>query len=367
MFLKSTDDSMLDTLQKMSGTTHRVYKDSKTVTRDAERIWMQNEGKVSYTMNTREEPVIKYNDMAFINERNSILFRAGDSPIWNRNETILPMSWRLFKNTIIQPGKEYDLQTVPSLSTAMEFDVRKNQPDFLKMLDKRMSQAYEADMCMKNYQAAYGYSDYQIEQLDPDVYADEILDMINMYLRSKNEAFAGEEEDFDYIDEPDDLFSEIQSNDEVKEAIAQEQVKQEQRDRAVYAQGLIAKSDLIVGPNPTHNLDKELIKAYLDVKGKMEQDSGYFTVVNGSLCGKDGKRYITREDSSEDLQALNDAAQDKDSNVFAEEKISRKELQQFGSFTVRDDFIHFLVSLPKWDFADGEFDKALARILLADE
>ena len=86
---------MLDTLQKMSGTTHRTYTVQKPVTRDLERIWMKNEGKASYQMSTKEEPVIKYNDMAFISERNSMIFRAGDSPIWNRNETILPMSWRL--------------------------------------------------------------------------------------------------------------------------------------------------------------------------------------------------------------------------------------------------------------------------------
>ena len=107
VFLKSTDDSMLDTLQKMSGTTHRSFRDSKTVTQDNERLFMQNKGEVTYTITTKEVPVISYNDMAFISERNSIVFRAGDSPVWNRNETILPMSWRLFTNTIVHDGHEY--------------------------------------------------------------------------------------------------------------------------------------------------------------------------------------------------------------------------------------------------------------------
>jgi hypothetical protein len=180
VFLKSTDDSMLDTLQKMSGTTHQSYTDSKTITRDMQSVikMTQNEGKASYTMTTKEVPVISYNDMAFISERNSIVFRAGDSPIWNRNETILPMSWRLFKTTITQPGKEYTLQTIPTLSTAMDFDVRKNQPNFAKMLEKRMEQAYLAAEAQQSYQEAYGYSDYDIEQLDPDNYADEIMDII---------------------------------------------------------------------------------------------------------------------------------------------------------------------------------------------
>lgn len=363
VFLKSTDDSMLDTLQKMSGTTHRVYKDSKTVTRDAERLFMQNEGKVSYTMNVREEPVIKYNDMAFINERNSIVFRAGDSPIWNRNETILPMAWRLLHtNPIKQPGKEYDLQTVPSLSTAIDFDVRKNQPDFVKMLDKRMSQAYEADACMKNYQNAYGYSDYEIEQIDPDVYADEIMDMINMYLRSKNEAFAGEEEDFDYIDAPDAIFDDMEENTEVKDAVAQKMQEQADRDKQIYAGGCIARSDLVVGPNIKHQLDDVFIRAYNDVRGRFEQDRS-FRVANGSLLSADGTPYIIKADVSSDLQVINDAAEDKKSTVYAEGRISSKEIGQFGTYTVTDDFIKYLVSLPKWTFAGGEFDRAVGKLL----
>ena len=54
IFLKSTDDAMIDTLQKMSGTTHRVFTNSKTVTKDLERIVLQNEGKISYTMSSQE-------------------------------------------------------------------------------------------------------------------------------------------------------------------------------------------------------------------------------------------------------------------------------------------------------------------------
>lgn len=107
VFLKSTDDSMLDTLQKMSGTTHKVFTNSKTITRDTEAVFQNlsgNEGKTSYTMTAQEVPVISYNDMAFISPRNSIVFRAGDSPIWNRNETILPMSWRLRAHDIKQLG-----------------------------------------------------------------------------------------------------------------------------------------------------------------------------------------------------------------------------------------------------------------------
>lgn len=64
VFLKSTDDSMLDTLEKMSGKTHVSRKNQKTITRDLEKLFLPNEGKVSYTVQLQEEPVISYNDSA---------------------------------------------------------------------------------------------------------------------------------------------------------------------------------------------------------------------------------------------------------------------------------------------------------------
>src|SRR5699024_5937940 len=104
-----------------------------------ERMLSKNEGRISYTMSTKERSVIQFNDMLFIPPRNSMVFRSGESPIWNRRNTILPMSWRLLKDTIVQPGvDEYSLQTVPTLSTALDFDIRKNQPDFYRMLKKRV-------------------------------------------------------------------------------------------------------------------------------------------------------------------------------------------------------------------------------------
>src|SRR5699024_5058947 len=120
VFLKSNDDSMLDTLEKMSGERHTVYMESKTVTQDKSQMVksMSVEGKASYTMSAKAEPVISYKDLAFLPERNSIVFRAGDPVVWNRNETILPMSWRMFQDTIEHPAHDYTLQTIPSMSSA---------------------------------------------------------------------------------------------------------------------------------------------------------------------------------------------------------------------------------------------------------
>lgn len=367
VFLKSTDDSMLDTLQKMSGTTHRAYTDSKTVTRDMEKIWMKNEGKVSYTMTTREQPVISYNDMAFISERNSIVFRAGDSPIWNRNETILPMSWRLFSNTIVQPGKDYSLQTIPTLSSAIDFDVRRNQPDFRKMLDKRMQQAIVAPQAKETYQTAYNYTDYDVEKQDPDIYSDEVMDLINRIIRAQDEDTEQDAygEDAEYEQEFHPEWAElVEDNPEQAVATAEAEAKYEEHTAKIYACGMLSKDDLVsMGDKINHALDKDIISVYSEIKSYMWLDTDYFVNRNGSLYGTDGTLYIKSVHVSDELSKLNEAAKDEKSNVFAENDIDEKDLSAFGSYEVTDDFYRFLASLDSWKFAKGKFDNEMYRQL----
>lgn len=353
VFLKSTDDSMLDTLQKMSGTTHRSYTDSKTITRDKQRIFMQNESKVSYTMTTKEVPVISYNDMAFISPNNSIIFRAGDPPIWNRNETVLPMSWRLFTNTIVHAGHEYSLQTIPTLSSALDFDVRKNQPDFTQMLNKRMEQAIIAVKAKTAYQEAYMYTDYQISQLDPDVYSDEIMSIINAYLRKKNEEVNEDADDFDYNNPDADWIRDIEANKEVETARIEAEKRQAENDRKKFAQGTLSPGAFVsVAGQANHNMDKDIIAVYVDAIGGFKRDTQNFMVRNNSLYSADGQiLYIESVSNSEDLKNLNQAAQDENSKVYSEGKI-----EQHQSYVVTDAFLKFLATRDRWDFAEGRFE-----------
>ena len=394
VFLKSTDDSMLETLSKMSGIRHKAYKESKTITQDQGSIvkMTKTEGKVSYTMTVKEEPVISYNDMAFISERNSIVFRAGDSPIWNRNETILPMSWRLFKNTITHPGKEYSLQTIPTLSTAMDFDVRKNQPNFRKMLEKRMEQAYAATEAQKEYQDAYGYSDYEIEQLDPDVYSDEIMDMICTALSPEEVKTAisvnadgltekddnGEyQEMFDYMYgnqdkdsskftvEQDiyDEFATIEENKEQQDAINEIAAKYgiEDANKLRYAGGQISRDMIVSLTGISHSLDEIIIRVYKNIRGKMDSDDEYFIARNGHLYSVDGKLYIKNLTSQDNLDQLNEDIHDENSRVFADGDLHKEDTQTIGSYEVKDAFLKFLCTFNgPWPFADGEFDARMA-------
>lgn len=344
---------MLDTLQKMSGTTHRSYTDSKTITRDKQRIFMQNESKVSYTMTTKEVPVISYNDMAFISPSNSIIFRAGDPPIWNRNETVLPMSWRLFTNTIVHAGHDYSLQTIPTLSSALDFDVRKNQPDFTQMLNKRMEQAIIAVKAKTAYQEAYMYTDYQISQLDPDVYSDEIMAIINAYLRKKNEEVNEDADDFDYNNPDADWIRDIEANKEVEVARIEAEKRQAENDRKKFAQGTLSPGAFVsVAGQANHNMDKDIIAVYVDAIGGFKRDTQNFMVRNNSLYSADGQiLYIESVSNSEDLKNLNQAAQDENSKVYSEGKI-----EQHQSYVVTDAFLKFLATRDRWDFAEGRFE-----------
>jgi conserved hypothetical protein len=353
VFLKSTDDSMLDTLQKMSGTTHRSYTDSKTITRDKQRIFMQNESKVSYTMTTKEVPVISYNDMAFISPSNSIIFRAGDAPIWNRNETVLPMSWRLFTNTIVHAGHDYSLQTIPTLSSALDFDVRKNQPDFTQMLNKRMEQAIISVKAKTAYQTAYGYSDYQMSQLDPDVLSDDIMSIINAYLRKKNEEENDNEDTgFDYNNQGD-WMADMMDNPEVQAEADAAKQRKDAHERKKFAQGKISPADLTsVAGQANHSLDKDIIAVFVDAIGAFRQDTENFRFNNGDLYSADGRTlYIQNTSNSDDLKILNQAAKDTSTGVYADSNI-----EQHASYQVTDEFIRFLASRDRWDFANGKFE-----------
>lgn len=418
VFLKSTDDTMIETLSKMSGTRHKTYTDSKTITRDMQAIIKatQNEAKTSYTMTTKEEPVIAYNDMAFISERNSIVFRAGDSPIWNRNETILPMSWKLFSNKIIKPGKDYTLQTIPTLSTAMDFDVRKNQPNFQMMLKKRMDQAYIASEAMKKYQEAYDYDDYEMSQLDPDNLSDEIMDLINMMLNPDEISGAIQdaavndtkiddddlEEMFDYMfgsqsktdskyhHESTDVVNEFDLISENTEQIranedAQSQVKGDSVKR--YAGKQLSRDDIVSKLGISHAYDDQIIYIYKKLRNLMEADDQYFTIQDStyekeytykkqsaddkgvkdkmtvhvhSLCDKNGVVLIKTERGEDHIKLINEAAKSSNSRVFAENDMSTEDAEAIGETSVTDAFLRFLCTFEgAWPFADGKFEEMM--------
>ncbi|WP_316042295.1 TraM recognition domain-containing protein [Nocardiopsis sp. CNR-923] len=378
VFLKSTDDSMLDTLEKMSGKRHTTYMDSKTVTQDKGHVvkGMSVEGKVSYTMSTKEEPVISYNDMAFISERNSIVFRAGDSPVWNRNETILPMSWRMFRDTIKQPGHDYTLQTIPTLSSAVDFDVRMNQPDFEAMLAKRMQQAELTAECREKHRTAHDLSEVDVARLDPDTYANEVMELVDA---ARGEAYAEEHDlaDSDDVDLEDlenavNLDMPWEFDTATQQAVDSQQARMTEFRRLRYADNLISRDMLVhfsSDPARPHAgaldgpLDAQIVEAYRSVRPALERDGAHFSVSpDGALRSADGSQvYISRQDESEAMRRLQRASESETERVFTEDP---EHLTDLHGFRVHGAFYEFLAEREGWlDLARGEFDRAMADVM----
>ena len=418
VFLKSTDDTMLDMLSKLSGTTHKAYRDSKTVTRDMKDVVNPVEGKLSYTISVTEEPVISFNDLVFLSERNSIVFRAGDPPVWNRNETILPMSWRLFKNTIQVPGKEYSLQTIPTLSSAADFDVRFNQPNFTDMLTKRVRQAIKAQRAEEIYQNAYGYSDFEMSQLDPDVKSRELMDVISTMMRAdalmKSSADETQQEWMqqdaemdelgispDMMPMPDNvqqtpgmspdevleqsianesqqLESQATENTDVKEETGRMAQLAKHMAEPRYAGGRFSRDMLIsiesgvgVGDEgdfdiqslikqgtPNHGNDEVLIGAYAESVHNFGQDDNYITGDDKSLSLADGTVLIEPIDVSADVAELSKQSKEEDSRVYnaGDKPIDEAMANAQSRFEPTANFHRHLASLRNWDnVADGKF------------
>lgn len=346
IFLKSEESDMLKELETMSGITHVSMINQKTVTRDMEKIAFANEGKASYMMETKEVPVITTNDLKSLPENNAIVFKAGESPIWNRNETIMPVSRKLHENTITVPGvSDYTLQTIPTLSTAMDFDLKKNQPDFLAMLEKRKKQALYSSECITAYNKAFGYNETDIQRLDKDVYANDVMNLIDSKIRTEDKTSDT------VITDNTSVINEVSSV--AKNEAAKNELK--------YADKTISIADLVSGNKVSHLLDEDFIYVYREIRGDMDRDP-LFSCINGSLYSSDGNiLYLEKIDSSE-VMKLAEASREKDTNVYMDFNLSKEDAETFAGYRVTDDFVKLLASLPSWDMiAKGRFEQLMAQ------
>lgn len=357
VFLKSNDDEMIERLQKLSGNTHVTYQDSKTVTRDAERLMMQTEGKISYNISTQERSVLSYNDFATLPPRNAILLRAGDMPVWSRNQMILPMSWRLFKDTIEKPGVKYSLQTIPTLSSALDFDVKLNQPNFETMLNKLIKQAENAAKAKEIFAKGYGYSDFDVSRLDEDVYSEEVMNIIDDIAFGEGHTSVVNISDENEAEKATgDVKLENVENTEVKESVKKAEVNRQYMEEKVFADGRLSRSALMRGDQQMANrqLESVIIEAFLGCRQYFEKDP-QFRMMNAGMADKNGEAYITfyRHEDAGDLRST------------AGESLSEEEVDQVsGNYGVTDAFFLFLAKQDNWrNIANGMFEKEMVKRL----
>lgn len=355
---------MLETLTKLSGIHHRRTIEQEVITADEGKQFNSQESMVSITKSQKEEPVITMNDLLYIGQskQNSVVFRAGDFPIWNRNNTALPMSWRLLKDTIKVPGKEYSLQTIPTLSTASEFDVRKNQPNFYTLLEKRVRQARLVPGLIEKYRDMHGYSEYEMEQLDPDVLADEIMAAVQIIIEEEDRAASMSDAEYygldEFNDEDIDWSSDVDvyDNMELAEELAISEKEQSEEQFKRYANGLLSRADICPHGMPNRQFCALFAKAYQQSRQAFANDQRFTMNNDGSLYLRKTGRPLIVSTQSEDTAAL--------AEMNRNEMSGDIDLK----YAVLDEFIVYLAEQSDWIMiARGEFDRAVARMYEREE
>ena len=343
VFLKSPDDTLLETLSKMSGTRHEAYIDSKTVNKDLNRVVSQTDERISYTMATKEVPLISYNDMANIAPCNSMVFRIGDTPIWNRNQMALPMSHCIHSNQINVSGKKFTLLTVPTTSSALEFDLTAMVPDFDAMLEQRLTEFETIDDAKAVYKDQTGLSDAEINRMDADVYAAEVMSIANALInqrKAEEEAKGKQQQSMLHMIE----------NEDIKEAMKEEEEKHAEGRKMRYAGGKLSREDIVKSGSSYNDI---FFEAFMETRDDWKRNPNVIFDENG-VKARDGRVLIDFNNQAlKDFgNQLAEAAQEEGNRVYAEEDSGVKGIE------IRPEFITWLCELESWPRA---FDEAVAN------
>ena len=368
VYIKSTDDSMLEILQGLSGQMHRLENDSETVSTDMYKVINTTDGKLSKNRTVKEVPVISKNDMLRVPKGNIMVFGKGN-PIWSRNQLAMPYSFMSVHSNALKDfddPKEYTLRTVPTTANTMDFDILNNQPNFIEMVSKRVAQAKltsrKLDLYKQNHKSnGHMLTDDDLSRIDPEALARELMRSVNQQLAFADQVGEASAEDSTPID--DDEFmtpSEIagrmdataEDNTEVAQAQAEQEAKVAAVDKSVYAHGNISKHDLLF--DVSDDMRQVLGAAYVQLlpefksSGDFKVDDHDNLIVGGTIMIKNARDVMddAKDDFGEDsLDALMAGSSDDESAFNVE---------------VQPEWLKYLASLPNWQgILQGQYDDAV--------
>jgi len=274
-------------------------------------------------------------------------------------------------NTLHIPGKEFSLQTIPTNSSAKDFDVRKNQPDFFAMVNHRKEQAKLVKEQTENYKKAYNLTDADFIRLDQNVVADEIMDAVNRTLALRNEEQMMAQqmiEDGEMteimidefgmpIEQTEQLLDSAEDNTELMKSKAEAEIQQSYQEDKIYAGGLLSRANIRTG-----QFDPILATAYRETMNHFKNDNNFrVNEDTGELLSPDGTVYVTSNKGKikEDIEALEQGGKDPNSKVYSEDDVNVADLEHYE---VTSAFIDYLLNLDSWrDVANGRFDVAVKR------
>lgn len=406
IYLKSTDDSMLDTLEKLAGTRHVPFTDSKTVTENKRALFNNVEGNVSRTTSMKEIPTISKNNMLYIPKCNAMVFGKGH-PIWARNEMCMPMSWRLHKDQLRDPSvSAYLLETVPTSMNTDEFDVISNKPNFMNMVTKRVNQARMASSVYKQYKEVYELDDDGMSRIPPEELAQALMQGINERIYGvdldddddddgdgnastsvQDDAVLFDAEidsDID-LDGSQDFVSEsngtklLAENDLEKVSIKNTEMfqSQEETNRILldhrikrYANATVSRDDLIrlevsVTNNykANHQLDAQLGQAYHECIADFRMDENFQVTEDGSLVSSQTGEILISNNSKE-LDRIKKEAESEDNSHLRNLVDDDTTIDNTVVYEISDSFLQLLADYDNWNsICNGKFDLAMARAM----
>lgn len=399
IYLKSNDDSMLDTLIGLGGVRHESRTKSKTTTEHARKLFGDVEDSISYSTSTEEVPVISKNDMLFIKQGNAMAFRLGENPIWSKNQLAMPFAYQLHKD-LFKEAPNYSLKTVPTPSNTDDFDIQRNIPDWTKIVEKRVRQAKISLKMLERYRDVYDLDDDAMQKLDSELVAIDIMAAVNEQMHFEDMKFRRQEEEqkqeaadyeankSEYEVDPDEVdfanddgtganpefksfpdVEDMSGASTIHESIGNysknTELEFERRKFDNSAMNQVFLGDRNTGTAVTRYEFKQSGRAYYDILSDTYDDlhnafasmgarDGWQVNKHGELF-KDGL-LMFRSVELDLSDALSKNRQDKSINVYDEDEAS-SDLK----WEATDDFIDLLLSSSNTDILNGRFMKTLRR------
>lgn len=381
IFIKSNDISTVDNLVSLAGKTHRERNNSMSVTTNRMARVKKNDDRVTTTKTVMEEDVLSRNAFLQLKRQESIVLRAGSNPILNYGRSLLPMAWQLFggyRTQVNVPGMKYSLQTVPTMSSALEFNARQNIPNFYAMVEKRVAQARLVAVMEDRYRKAYNYDQINIDRMDPEIYAREIMDAVNDTLWQQNEALRQQLLDEEDMLPSDEVLYAKKAKERQESGTMMDNTEYFDADREakshlvkdydemLYAGGTISRHMLVTEQGTSANLGSSVAtmipQAVIQCKGQFMNDPKYrWDEKTQTLRDNKGNVLITY--NQEAMAVIKNAAESKDTRTFAE-KLPDMHEYEASAYSVTAEFMMQLAKMKSWTgIAAGSFDNAMKQLM----
>ena len=426
LYIKSTDDSMLQTLEQLSGKMYRIEHDSQTISNDMYKVINRTDGKLSQNRTVKEVPVITKNNMLQVTRGDLMVFgKPGGNPIWNTNQCAMPYAYQLLDSNPLQDfadPKKYTLRTVPTTANTMDFDLLNNIPNFMAMVAKRVHQAklvqHKRELFKQNHFIHNRQlDDDDLSRMNVEQLSKEIMRAVNEQLAydndlklSKKKKHGPELSDDDLKgsdtgDEPENvgdiadqvtanadstilkgLQDSVKDNTEVLDAMKRADAQKAVQEAGQYANNMISKHDLKY--NQTDDLHEAVQAGYVQCLDAFKHDNRFKVDSNNNLWMGDK---LMIKNTSEDLDKLsdqfgsltstNEPGQTNDSSDDSSD-FDLGGLMAGGNDSTDDStnlsagfqveaqpaWFDFLAGLPDWSsLGGGQYDAAVASVYQAQE